>query len=239
MVFDNGPNSNEDQSRLINCAITGVFLNGSILTNSASIALAQTYLTNAAINAVARVGQTFTPVEGNTGTSAANIFVRQDGINVVHRRFQLHVQRDERDGEPEPRGLAAGNFYRHQSVGWNGHHGFQFFQREPERQASQIVSSGPRERRAVAGICLVTPAGVSGLIFNGSNGAPGWTYRVLVSTNLALPASQWLSIATNTFDANSAISILLTALLPTRHSSFICWKHHSNQACGGSLGYNE
>ena len=23
MVFDNGPNSNEDQSRLINCAITG------------------------------------------------------------------------------------------------------------------------------------------------------------------------------------------------------------------------
>ena len=48
----------------------------------------------------------------------------------------------------------------------------------------------------------VTPAGVSGLIFNGSNGAPGWTYRVLVSTNLALPASQWLPIATNTFDAN-------------------------------------
>ena len=80
MVFDNGPNSNEDQSRLINCAITGVFLNGSILTNSASIALAQTYLTNAAIDAVARTGQTFTPVEGNTGTSAANIFVRQDGI---------------------------------------------------------------------------------------------------------------------------------------------------------------
>jgi autotransporter-associated beta strand protein len=79
MVFDNGPNTNEDQSRLINCAITGVFLNGSILTNSASIALAQECLTNAAIDNVARVGQTFTPGEGNTGTTAANYFVRQNG----------------------------------------------------------------------------------------------------------------------------------------------------------------
>ena len=164
--------------------------------------MAQTYLTNAAINAVARVGRTFTPVEGNTGSSAANIFVRQDGIYVVHRCFQLRVQRDERDRELEPRGLAAGNFYRHQSVGRNGHHGFQFVQREPERQAGQTCSVLASRAATVAGICLVTPAGVNGLIFNGSNGAPGWTYRVLVSTNLALPASQWLSIATNTFDAN-------------------------------------
>ena len=31
---------------------------------------------------------------------------------------------------------------------------------------------------------------------------PGWPYCVLASTNLALPASQWLSVATNSFDAN-------------------------------------
>ncbi len=84
MVFDNGPDTNEDQSRLINCAITGLFLNGSILTNAASISLAQMCLTNAAINAVVRVGQTFRPVDGATGTGAGNIFVRQDGTNLWH-----------------------------------------------------------------------------------------------------------------------------------------------------------
>ena len=36
-----------------------------------------------------------------------------------------------------------------------------------------------------------------------------------------------------------AISILLTALLPTRHSSFIYWKRHSSEAYDGSLEYNE
>ena len=84
MVFDNGPDANEVQSRLINCAITGLFLNGSILTNGASISLAQMCLTNAAINAVASVGQTFRPVDGATGTGAGNIFVRQDGTNLWH-----------------------------------------------------------------------------------------------------------------------------------------------------------
>ena len=79
MVFDNGPDSNEDQSRLINCAITGVFLNGSILTNASSISLAQSCLTNAAINAVARLGQTFRPVDGATSTGAANILELQNG----------------------------------------------------------------------------------------------------------------------------------------------------------------
>jgi hypothetical protein len=84
LVFDNGPDTNEVQSRLINGAITGLFLNGSILTNTASVALAQMCLTNAAINAVARVGQTFRPVDGATGTGAGNIFVRQDGTNLWH-----------------------------------------------------------------------------------------------------------------------------------------------------------
>ena len=44
MVFDNGPNNSELHSPLINCAITGVFLNGSILTNAASVSLAKTCL---------------------------------------------------------------------------------------------------------------------------------------------------------------------------------------------------
>jgi hypothetical protein len=82
LVFDNGPDANEVQSRLINGAITGLFLNGSILTNAASIAMAEMCLTNPAINSVARVGQTFRCVDGATGTGAGNVFVRQDGTNL-------------------------------------------------------------------------------------------------------------------------------------------------------------
>ena len=82
MVFNGyGATTNENQSRLICGAVTGIFLDGDVLTNSASQAAAQMCLTNAAINSVARVGQTFTPVEGNTGTSAANIFVRQENAS--------------------------------------------------------------------------------------------------------------------------------------------------------------
>jgi hypothetical protein len=82
MVFNGyGATTNENQSRLICGAVTGIFLDGDVLTNSVSQAAAQMCLTNAAINNVARVGQTFTPVEGNTGTSAANIYVRQENAS--------------------------------------------------------------------------------------------------------------------------------------------------------------
>jgi hypothetical protein len=36
-------------------------------------------LTNADINEVARAGVSFRPIEGNTGTNASDVFVRQDG----------------------------------------------------------------------------------------------------------------------------------------------------------------
>jgi len=80
MVFNGySATTNENQSRLINGAVTGVFLDGDDLTTSSGQSAAQGVLTNAAIDNVARVGQTFTPVEGNTGTAAGNFFVRQDG----------------------------------------------------------------------------------------------------------------------------------------------------------------
>jgi Alpha galactosidase C-terminal beta sandwich domain len=75
-----GASANENQSRLINCAISGtLFFNGDDLASAAGQTLATTCLTNAAINAIARAGIIFRPVEGNTGTNAADIFVRQDG----------------------------------------------------------------------------------------------------------------------------------------------------------------
>jgi Alpha galactosidase C-terminal beta sandwich domain len=82
MVFNGyGATANENQSRLISGAVTGIFLDGDDLTTSGGQSAAQMYLTNTAINSVARGGQTFTPVEGNTGTSAANIFVRQENAS--------------------------------------------------------------------------------------------------------------------------------------------------------------
>ncbi len=80
MMKFSGGTANENQSRLINCAIAGtVFLNSDDLTSASGQNLAMTCLTNANINEVARAGVSFRPVEGNTGTNAADVFVRQDG----------------------------------------------------------------------------------------------------------------------------------------------------------------
>jgi hypothetical protein len=110
LVFDNGPDDNEVQSRLINGAITGVFLNGSILTNAASIHLAQTCLTNAAINAVARVGQTFRPVDGASGTGAANILARQNGSNWCIAVFNYTSSAASQTVDLNRAGLPAGTY---------------------------------------------------------------------------------------------------------------------------------
>lgn len=202
MVFDNGPNVNEDQSRLINCAITGVFLNGSILTNPVSIGLAQTYLTNGAINAVARVGRTFTPVEGNTGSSAANIFVRQDGATWCIAVFNYASAMTNETVNLSRAGLPA-ELYTATNL-WDGTTTTvsNSFNVNLYAKQAKLFRLGLANGLPSPEFVVVTPTGVSGLIFNGSNGQPGWTYRVLVSTNLTLPASQWLPIATNTFDSN-------------------------------------
>lgn len=77
-----GGTTDENQSRLINCAISGtIFLNSDDLASTTGQALAQTCLTNAAIDEIARSGVSFRPVEGNTGTNAADIFTRQNGSN--------------------------------------------------------------------------------------------------------------------------------------------------------------
>ena len=201
MTFDNGPDINEVQSRLINCAITGVFLNGSILTNVVSIGTAQTCLTNAAIDAVARVGRTFTPVEGNTGSSAANIFVRQDGATWCIAVFNYgsamtnETVNLSRAGLP-PEIFTATNLWDGTTSTVSNSFNVSLYEKQAKLFRLGVASVPSPE------FVAVTPTGVNGLIFSGSNGTPGWTYRVLVSTNLALSMSQWSPIATNTFDSN-------------------------------------
>jgi hypothetical protein len=83
MVFG-GLNINENQSRLISGIITGLFLDGDSLTNASSQAEAMNCLTNAAMDSLARVGQTFIPLEGNTGTNACTVFTsQQNGASYI------------------------------------------------------------------------------------------------------------------------------------------------------------
>ncbi len=58
-------------------------MNSDDLVSATGQDLARTYLTNSNINDVARAGVSFRPVEGNSGTNAAEIFVRQDGSTYV------------------------------------------------------------------------------------------------------------------------------------------------------------
>ena len=119
MVFNGyGATTNENQSRLISGAITGIFLDGDDLTSSNGQQAADTCLTNASINAVARVGRSFTPVEGNTGTSAANIFVRQDGSTWCIAVFNYTANGTNIVVDLTRAGLPAGN-YRAMNL-WNG-----------------------------------------------------------------------------------------------------------------------
>lgn len=80
MMRFSGVTVNENQSRVINGAISGtIFLNGDDLAGVAGQNFAQNCLTRPGINEVARSGVTFRPVEGNTGANASDVFVRRDG----------------------------------------------------------------------------------------------------------------------------------------------------------------
>lgn len=69
----------EGRSRLTASAITGtVLLESDDLTDPAAQARAALLLTNPRVNALARTGRPFRPVEGDTGTTAADTFVRAD-----------------------------------------------------------------------------------------------------------------------------------------------------------------
>ncbi|ANE45667.1 hypothetical protein SY83_04410 [Paenibacillus swuensis] len=73
-------NLEEARTRVNSAVIAGtVFLNGNDLQDSNQQNMALSLLTNANVNAVARKGKAFRLIEGNTGTSAADSFVLNDG----------------------------------------------------------------------------------------------------------------------------------------------------------------
>lgn len=80
MTLVKGGSFDAAQSRVNSAAISGtVFLNSDDVSNPAAQELMKKLLTNKQVNEVALKGQAFKPVEGNTGTGAADTFIMQEG----------------------------------------------------------------------------------------------------------------------------------------------------------------
>ncbi|HEY5583070.1 MAG TPA: CBM35 domain-containing protein [Ruminiclostridium sp.] len=79
IVFE-GFTPNENITRVNSAVVSGtVYLNGDDLSRAPGQILAKQYLTNSRVNDVAKKGKAFKAVEYNTGSSASDEFVMQDG----------------------------------------------------------------------------------------------------------------------------------------------------------------
>jgi alpha-galactosidase len=214
MVFGNGADTNEAQSRLISGAITGVFLNGDDLTVSNGQNAAKAFLGNPAIDAVARIAQTFTPVEGNTGNNAVNIFIRQDGAtwciavfnyasNAVNETVDLN-----RAGLP-PGVYAVTNLWDGTALTVTGSWSVML----NAKQSKLFRLSVP-----VPAVSRVSMSG-GNFVFSGTNGASNAGYYVLASTNATTQFSNWTILETNNFDANGNFNVTNT-INPSNPQSF-------------------
>jgi len=72
-----------------------------------------------------------------------------------------------------------------------------------------ISVSGGSLNLVVAQVPFISSFAFSGghLVLSGANGPDSGTFYVLTSTNLAVPLSNWTSIATNTFSATGTFSV--------------------------------
>lgn len=81
VVLD-GYGEGENRARVTSAIISGLFLSGDDFSEAGSAAAkerAKLYLTNKDINALAKIGKPFRPVEGNAGNRAANLFTQSAG----------------------------------------------------------------------------------------------------------------------------------------------------------------
>jgi alpha-galactosidase len=111
IVLD-GFSEGENRARVTSAAITGLFISGDDFSRAGDALgkeRAKKFLTNPEIDAVARIPKSFQPVEGDTGSRAANLFARQDknhfylaafnysdrsaDLNVDFRRIGLQTHR--------------------------------------------------------------------------------------------------------------------------------------------------
>jgi Alpha galactosidase C-terminal beta sandwich domain len=173
------------------------------LTTVAGQAAAQSFLTNPAMDDVARIGNTFTPVEGNTGSSAANMFVRQDGNTWCIAVFNYGSSSVNRTVDLNRAGLPPGNYLA--SNLWDGttltvSGSFNVNLNAAQSKLFRVALPPPPV------ISSVTVSGGS-LVFTGTNGIANGSYTVLVSTNIATASANWTALMTNSFDASGSFHV--------------------------------
>ncbi len=207
MVFGDGADPNEQQSRLISGAITGIFLNGDDVTTANGQLGAHACLTNAGINSVARAGQTFTPLEGNTDSSAVALFSRQDGATWLIAVFNYTSAATNETVDLARAGLPPGVYIVTNL--WDG----SVFNATNSlavslnaKQSKLFRLSVPVPPISKPAVRYTTIAG-SNLIFGGSNGLAKASYHVFASTNLAVPLTNWTMVSTGIFDLNGGFCV--------------------------------
>ena len=119
MVFTGFPAA-DNLTRLISAIVGGtVFLDGDDLSSATGQGLAAQYLTHPAMNAVARLGKAFRPVEGNTGSSAPDLFVMQDAGATYLAVFNWGSSNETRTVDLARAGLSATKSYQVTDL-WTG-----------------------------------------------------------------------------------------------------------------------
>jgi hypothetical protein len=202
MVFGNDADTNENQSRLISGAVTGIFLDGDDLTTTAGQAAAQSCLSRSSINAVARVGRTFIPVEANTGTSAVDTLVRQDGSDWYLAVFNYTANPESKSIDFGRAGFPPAN-YAVLNL-WDGTAATiasNSFTVNLNAKQAKLFQLSPRP--ITINHASITTGG-SQLILSGDGGIAGSNYVILASASLAAPLQSWTALSTNTFDANGS-----------------------------------
>lgn len=204
MVFGNGADTNENQSRLISGAATGIFLDGDDLTTTSGQTAALSCLSRSAINAVAREGITFTPVEGNTDSSASDAFARQDGSDWLLAVFNYTSNSTNKTLDFARLGFSPADYAI--SNLWDGtvttiaSNSFRVTLNAKQAKLFRLST------RPITFTSATTPDGKQ-FIFAGNGGIAKSNYVVLASTNPATLSANWTPLSTNMFDDNGAFQI--------------------------------
>ena len=116
MVF-RGFTPQANRTRLISGVVSGtVFFDGDDLTNPEARALAKQYLGNGRVDAVARLGKPFVPVEGDTGSGTPTVLVLHDGRTTYVAMFDFGSGPVTRRVRMDRLGLAADRTYHATNV---------------------------------------------------------------------------------------------------------------------------
>jgi alpha-galactosidase len=112
----------ENRVRITSSAITGIFISGDDFSDKGGATgkeRAKEFLTNRAVDDVARIPKSFEPVEGNTDNHAANLFCYKNGDNLYLAVFNFSNTGKDFSIDPERIGLKTGGTVDSKEL-WSG-----------------------------------------------------------------------------------------------------------------------